>query len=287
MSASGPRRTVLPRLTDRLPLGASELSVSPACLGMVETPDAVRCAFENGINFFFVTADMHWPYYDALRHGIASLLADGVARREDIVVASVSYVSQPEFGWVPFQEVLSAVPGLEYLDVLVVGGAYGHDVDERIAQRRAQVAERFVGARAVGVTFHERQAAVRFANEELVDIAFLRYNPAHPGARDDVFPLLTRSRSLLFNFKSAAEAVTEADRERLGLDSRFWLPTVSDYYRFAFERCEVDGVLCAPSTPAEVTMLRDALERGPFSESESEHLIRLADLSAGRTRLRR
>jgi len=287
MSAAGGTRTALPRLTDRLPLGASALRVSPACLGLVASPDTVRRAVELGVNFFFLTADMHWPVYEQLRRGLRAVLAAGGVRREDIVVAVVSYVAQPEFGWAPFEEVLQAVPELGYLDVLVVGSAYEADVDTRLAQRRDQVAQGYLGARAVGVTLHERQSAVRLVNENQADIVFLRFNAAHPGARDEVFPHLRDSRALVYNFKSTSQGVTEADRERLELDAKFWLPTLSDHYRFVLGRRELDGVLCAPSTPAEVDMLRDALGRGPLSEDESEHLIRLADLSLGRKRLRR
>jgi len=49
----------LPRPADRLPLGTSGLEVSPICIGMVEDPRTIPAAFEAGINFFFVTADMH------------------------------------------------------------------------------------------------------------------------------------------------------------------------------------------------------------------------------------
>ncbi len=286
MGVFGPLRTVLPRLTDRLSLGAAGLRVSPACLGIVQAPEAVHRAFELGINFFFVSVDMHWPHYDGLRHGLRSLLAEGRARREEIVVAAVSYVAQPEFGWAPFTELLEEVPGLEYLDVLVVGGAYAGDVDTRLAQRREQVAEGFAGVRSLGVTLHERQSAVHVANDGLADIAFVRYNPAHVGARDDVFPHLAASNTLVFNFNSLSDRVTEEDRARLGLAPRFWLPRPVDYYRFALQRPELDGVLCAPATPDEVTALRDALEEGPLSDTESDHLVRLANLSLGRVRLR-
>ncbi|MGH9888144.1 MAG: hypothetical protein ACREBE_21605, partial [bacterium] len=211
MSAFGPPRAALPRLTDRLPLGGSPLRVSPTCLGMVATPETVRRAFELGVNFFLVTTDMHWPLYEGLRRGLAGLLADGIARRDEIVVAGVSYVAQPEFSSAPFSEVIAAVPGLDRIDVLVVGGAYERDVDERLAQRREQMAAGFVGARAIGVTLHERRAAVRVANDELADIAFIRYNPSHAGARSDVFPHLAASRTLVFNFKSVTEPFTEAD----------------------------------------------------------------------------
>src|SRR5438105_15757078 len=32
-------------------------------------PDTVLRAFDRGMNFFFVTADMHWPYYEGMRQG--------------------------------------------------------------------------------------------------------------------------------------------------------------------------------------------------------------------------
>src|SRR5436190_890300 len=63
------RRAALPRMTDRLDLGSKGLRVSPFCLGRVKSPDTVLAAFDAGINFFFVTADMHWPGYENLREG--------------------------------------------------------------------------------------------------------------------------------------------------------------------------------------------------------------------------
>jgi hypothetical protein len=274
-------------LTDRLSLSAHDLRVSPACLGMTADPAAVHRAFELGVNFFFVTVDMHWPLYEPLREGLRTLLARGRARREDIVVAGVSYVAQPEFGWSPFEELVNEIPGLDHVDVLVVGGAYAADVDARLDQRREQVAQGFVGARALGVTLHDRKSAARIANEALADLVLGRFNPAHPGARVDVFPELRESRALLFSFLSQYGRALENDRERLGLDPRFWLPEAADYYRFALRHRELDGILCAPSTPAEITALDRALAKGPLSDDEYNHLVRLADLSLGRTRLRR
>src|SRR5262249_26053031 len=83
---SGPR-AALPRLTDRLRLGGTQLEVSPFCLGRVDQPDTIAAAFDAGINFFFVSADMHWPLYEASRVGLGALLARGGAVRDRIVVA--------------------------------------------------------------------------------------------------------------------------------------------------------------------------------------------------------
>src|SRR5262245_41219293 len=113
------RRMTLPRPGDHIAL--ADLSVSPFCIGMVEQPDTIDRAFDAGINFFFVSTDLHWPRYDAARAGLARLL-DRVSR-DHIVVAAVCYVTQPEFCREPFRELLSAVPGLGTLDVLVAGGA--------------------------------------------------------------------------------------------------------------------------------------------------------------------
>src|SRR5688572_28146132 len=104
-----PTRTELPKLTDRLPLG-TELQVSPFCLGAVDDPSVVPAAFEAGINFFFITADMHWPLYEPVRRGLRDLLQSKPSARDEIVVGVVSYVTQPEFCWVPFEEVLAEIP---------------------------------------------------------------------------------------------------------------------------------------------------------------------------------
>ena len=55
--ARTPRR--LPKLTDRIALGRIGLRVSLFCLGLVRRPQTIAAAFESGINFFFLTADLH------------------------------------------------------------------------------------------------------------------------------------------------------------------------------------------------------------------------------------
>src|SRR4051812_39900076 len=77
LSTTSRQRTVLPAPGDRLPLGDCGLKVSPFCLGMVGEPATVPAAFDAGVNFFFVTADMHWPLYEMTRRGLADLLARG------------------------------------------------------------------------------------------------------------------------------------------------------------------------------------------------------------------
>jgi hypothetical protein len=275
-------RASLPRFEERLSLGARGIRVSPICLGMVDSPQTIAAAFDAGINFFFVTADMHWPYYEASRRGLEKLFARGRRVRSQVVVAAASYVTQPEFCTLPFLEVIDSVEGLERIDVAIMGGVYGSD----FASRQPLYAEHrrigHAGIRAIGATFHERKAAPAAITRGLVDIAFARYNPAHPGARRDLFPALRRGkRAPLYNFKSAAAFVRPKRLDALGIGKANWRPRVTDHYRFALTRPEIDGLLCALRTPREVAALQRALEAGPLDEEEESYLLDLAALTAG------
>jgi len=119
-----------------------------------------------------------------------------------------------------------------------------------------------------------------------VPLAFVRYNPSHPGARLDLFPdLEQRGPTLIYNFKSTVGFVGSERYAELGLNEDYWQPSITDYYRFALTRPEIDGILCSPQTSLEVEALAAALEEGPLDEEEQEYLIDLALLDEGRASL--
>ena len=183
----------------------------------------------------------------------------------------------------PFRELLEAVPGLERLDVLLAGGVYAQETAERLAVYRDHRRRGFLGARAIGATFHDRAAALAAIHEECLDIAFIRYNPDHAGARYDVFPHLPRQRTtLLFNFKSTFRFIPPRLLDELGLHAAdYWHPEITDYYRFALSRPEIDGVLMAPGTPAELKALAAAVAQGPLTEEEEAYLMDIALVARG------
>lgn len=280
MSASQTAREILPRFTDRLPLGTSGLSVSPFCLGSVDTPQTVSTAFDAGINFFFITADMHWPYYEELRRGLDDLVRrPGV--RDDVVIGACCYPTQPEFCSMPFEEVLQAVPSLKRIDVLIAGGSYSYDFSHRLPVYQENRRSNYVGARAIGTTFHDRKRALQAINEASLDIAYIRYNPDHPGARHDIFPYIEPSPTLLYNFKSTLGFVAPKHLDQIGWNAEYWRPTITDYYRFALSAPQLDGLLIATRTPQQVEALSEALEEGPLSEDEQEALMNIGRIIRG------
>jgi hypothetical protein len=218
---------------------------------------------------------------------VRQLLARGHGVRDQIVVAAVCYPTQPEFCSMPFEELLEAIPGLDRLDVLIAGGAYAGEFAARLPVYQQHRRTGFAGCRAIGATFHDRQAARRALVENSVDIAFVRYNPGHAGARRDLFPHLGQPVStLLFGFKSTFGYVRPEQMTAMGLPGEvYWQPEITDHYRFALSRPELDGLLIAPGTPKELHALAEALEKGPLDEEEQTYLMHAARVAQGRARV--
>jgi predicted aldo/keto reductase-like oxidoreductase len=306
---SRPPRKRLPRFTDRLVLGDQGLRVSPYCLGWVDSAETVGAAFDAGINFFFITTDLHWPGYEATRRGVRELLARGPEIRDQVVVAGVCYQTRPIFCHGPFQELLDAMPGLGRLDVLIAGAVYGDEQGKRFPVYQGHREAGFLGARAIGMSFHDRSAALAAMRDRRVDIAFVRYNPDHPGAAKDLFPHLPSSsprprfrsegsgargngkdrkapRTLLFSFKSTFGYVPPTAMEAMGLHgSVYWHPEITDYYRFSLSRPEIDGVLMGPNTPGELQGVAEALARGPLTAEEQAYLVDVARVARGEAKV--
>lgn len=259
--------------------------MSPFCLGMVRDPATVVAAYDAGINFFFVTADMHWPLYEGTRRGLAMLFARGGGVRDDVVVGVVSYATQPVFCYAPFNEVIDAVPGLERIDLSIIGGTYAHEFMVRLNEYRRHREGAVRGVKATGATFHDRVAAAEASRHAMVDIAFSRYNAVHRGAERDLFPFVDpTSTTLLYNFINTHGYLKPARYEELGLSKSHWRPKVTDYYRFVLARRELDGVLLSLSTPDHVRALKRAL-RKPLTEEELTYIRDLADLDKGEASL--
>jgi hypothetical protein len=271
----------LPRLEDRLPLGRTGLKVSPVCIGITGEPEIIPAAFEAGINFFFLTADLHWPLYEGLRKGLELLFARKNGIRDEIVVAVVSYLEQPMFEHLQFHEVINAVRGLERVDVLVAGAvADTPTFNARYQPVRIARSVGRHGARAIGASFHDRGTALAALNANLLDVQYIRYNAGHPKARTEIFPHVRTDRlALVYNFTSTLSRATPEALQAVGLDPRaVWIPDVTDYYRFALSNHCVNGLLCAPRQLGHIPALSQALARGPLSGVEQEYLVQLASL---------
>jgi len=274
-------RQALPKATDRLQLGISGLTVSAICLGIVESPETIGAAYDAGVNFFFLTADLHWPLYEPSRQGLADLLSRSPSVRDEVVVGVVSYLDQPLFQALQFHEVVDAVPGLERVDLLIAGAVPDEsNFFARFNSIHSARAAGHVGARAIGASFHDRRSALISLNYNCLDINYIRYNTAHPGATQEIFPYLRQDRAaLIYNFKSLMSPVTSERFQQLGFNDDHWFPKPTDYYRFVLSNPHIDGILCSPSSPEQLGELLAALDEKPLTPDEQQYMAWLSSLT--------
>jgi hypothetical protein len=238
-------------------------------------------AFDAGVNFFFLTADLHWPLYEELRQGLELLLARGPSIRDEIVVAVVSYLDEPLFQHLQFHEVIQSVRGLNRVDVLLAGAVSNvESFNARYTSLRRALVVGHAGARAIGASFHDRATALGSLNLNCLNLHLVRYNSGHAGAQRDIFPLLRSDRSSpIYTFKSGFSRVFEQQFSRLGLPSDHGLPRPTDYYRFVLSHPSVDGVLCSPMSTLELQELVDSMREPPLNEAEQEYMMWLSAIS--------
>ena len=220
---------------------------------------------------------MHWPLYEHMRIGLQRLFARGSQVRDACVIGLVSYVALPEFSTAPFREAIAAVPGMRRADMTILGGVGSTDLSARLPPYREHLAGAVPGVRALGCTFHDRKSVVSAMQEQLLDIAFVRYNPAHPGAEREIFPFIPDgTKTLLFNFNSTRCGAGLARLRRFERERR-WRPRLVDYYRFALTQTSLDGLLCSLRTPADVMAITEAVADGPLTDAETAYLRDLVD----------
>lgn len=268
-----PKKSSLPRFTDRLPLGSS-LHVSPICLGASDV-SVVEEAFARGINFFFLSVDLHWHIYEGLRVGIRRLLQKNPAARREMVILAVSYTTQ-RLNFTGAVDLVMELPEMGDPDALISGCIYGEETPRLEALRLERP-----NVKAIGASFHERSAALQCMQEAPLDLSFVRYNPQHPGLEVDMLPFLPERRGLLYSFKSMRSYVSPQRMEELGLPTHLWRPTRADHYRFALSCPALDGVLVSLRNVSQLDELEAALARGPLSDRQCSFLKNLALLNNG------
>ena len=118
--------------------------------------------------------------------------------------------------------------------------------------------------RAIGVSIHDRKRAARLAAKGPLDFFMIRYNAAHPGAEQDIFPHLPARRPVI-------AAYTATSWTKLLRPPKDWqgpAATAGDCFRFCLSNPNVDLVVSAPKTAAQMRENIEALQKGPLSEDE-------------------
>ena len=158
--------------------------------------------------------------------------------------------------------------GVEYLDVFQLYwlgkmSFFTGAVQEELMKLREEGK-----VRLLGISIHDRPRAGKLVEDSILDLLMIRYNAAHPGAEQDIFPHLTRRRPAMIAYTATAW-------RRLLRAPRGWkgrVPTAGDCYRFCLTSPHIDVALTGPRNVMELRENLAALEKGPLSPEEMLHM---------------
>ncbi len=219
-------------------------------------------ALERGVNYVFWTS--------GARKVTPSLKAALRRNREAIVLACGPTTGYFSGGIRRACDRLLQALGTDYLDVFQLFWL-GRASAWTSATVEALVSLREAGkVRAVGVSIHDRKRAGRLAEDSPLDLLMVRYNAAHTGAEQDIFPHLAKRKPALLAY--TATRWGGLLKRPKGWDGP--VMTASDCYRFCLSDPHVDLVLTGPKNRRELEDNLDTLcKTGPLS-AEENHWIR-------------
>lgn len=219
-------------------------------------PGDIEYAFERSIDYFY------WGTYRrrGFGEGVARLAAAG--HRERMVVVVQSYTRVAALMRASVESALRRLR-VEYADFLLLGWWNGPP-PERILDAARALVDRG-RARHIMISCHDRPTIPAHARTPGVGAVMVRYNGAHPGAEEDVFPHLSEPRPAVV----AYTATRWGDLLNPSLmPEGAPVPRASDCYRFALTNASVDVCLCGPRNREELDEGMAALDRGPMGADE-------------------
>jgi aryl-alcohol dehydrogenase-like predicted oxidoreductase len=129
--------------------------------------------------------------------------------------------------------------------------------------------------RAIGISTHNRTLAGKLAAEGALDVIMMRYNAAHRGAEQEIFPHLDR-------YNPGIVSYTATCWRRLLKRPRGWprgntIPSAGMCYRFVLTNPHVDVCMTAPSNKKHLEENLASFREGPLSDEEMAFMQRFGD----------
>ncbi len=165
--------------------------------------------------------------------------------------------------------------GTDYIDVFeFLGVTKPRDLRPRVMEELVRLREEGK-VRAIGMSCHNRKFAGRMAAEGALDMIMIRYNAAHRGAEQDIFPQLEAHHPFIVSY--TATRWTRLLRRPRGYPTRERLPDAGLCYRFVLTNPHVDVCLTAPSNPEQFRANLDAFRQGPLGSEDLDFMRRFGD----------
>jgi len=240
--------------------------------------EALERAFERGVNYIY------WG--SRRRDSFAAGLRRLAARREQFVLVIQSYTRAASLmGW-SLERALRALR-FDYTDALLLG-MWNRPMPPRILEAAQRLKARGL-VRHLAVSTHTRKLVPGIAAARDFDIVHFRYNAAHPGAENDIFPHLPndgRAGTVAFTATSWGQLLGKGSLQGIfgshPLPKSERVPTAADCYRYVLTRPEVDVCMTGPADAAQMDQALEALRLGPMSEDQLAWMRRVGRAVSGK-----
>lgn len=292
-------------------LGRTDLTVS--CLGLgggggISSDDTLY-AFDQGINYFFYSSDLHHYTYSAMAEALRKLCGRGSSVREKVVLATVTYIKSPEMALAALFDQFGEL-GIDYIDIFFWGWIGTQDgaalneclnlsgdmkgsntVYQRTIERMFGASERLkkMGAvRYIGASFHDLNLAQQSLHSSPLDVVMIRHNAAHRSAQNQIFNLLNPQelkRPGIVTFKSAGSHSGPLWNPPASLPAECWRPCVPDFYRYSLTQDCVDICLMGLQRREEIDAAISGIQQGKLTSDESNYLNLYGDLHCDRLKI--
>jgi len=255
-------------LTKSRPLGQTGIEVGPlAVAASYGAPaKAFEEAFERGCNYFY------WGSMrkSGMREAIMNLCRKG--KREALVLVIQSYSRSASLMEAFFKKALLALK-LDHADILLLGW-YNKPPSRRVLDRTLAMREKGL-YQYLGLSGHNRRLFPQLAEEHVFDLFHIRYNAAHRGAEEEIFPHLQGEKRPGIVSYTATRWGQLLNPKKMPPGET--APSASDCYRFALSNPAVDVCVCGPKNTAQMREALRTLDLGTLSQEELEHMRKIGD----------
>jgi len=243
------------------PFGNTGLTVSPLGLSASYFPgkNAVYTALDAGVNLFFAFG-FDFQMTRALRE-----LMRSERERIVLVTGAYNYIWRAQDVRRTFEKRLRQF-GTDHIDVfLFMGVMKPDDFSSNVREDLIRLKEEGK-VRAIGLSCHHRQFLGDLAREGTMNALMLRYNAAHRGAEQDIFPHTASSDPGVISY--TATRWRYLLRRPKGWPTNGRIPTAGECYRFVLSNPHVHTVLTAPRNERELRENIVAAQQGPLAEDD-------------------